>query len=155
MQTTAIRTVAKSLPQNKVILLTCLISNSYIPYTDFMKKVVEDALDFSVRQSMSMFGEMKDQKGILPRTAKDGEMITCDSGWWTSGFYPGTLWYCYEYSNDPQVRAAAEEMTSRVEKQKYTTSNHDVGFIINCSFGNGYRLTRLSLIHISEPTRPY
>ena len=37
MQTTAIRTVAKSLPQNKVILLTCLISNSYIPYTDLLK----------------------------------------------------------------------------------------------------------------------
>ena len=37
MQTTAIRTVAKSLPQNKVILLTCLISNSYIPYTDLKK----------------------------------------------------------------------------------------------------------------------
>lgn len=39
MQTTAIRTVAKSLPQNKVILLTCLISNSYIPYTDLRKNL--------------------------------------------------------------------------------------------------------------------
>ena len=39
MQTTAIRTVAKSLPQNKVILLTCLISNSYIPYTDLRKEL--------------------------------------------------------------------------------------------------------------------
>lgn len=39
MQTTAIRTVAKSLPQNKVILLTCLISNSYIPYTDLQKNL--------------------------------------------------------------------------------------------------------------------
>ena len=37
MQTTAIGTVAKSLPQNKVILLTHLISNSYIPYTDLRK----------------------------------------------------------------------------------------------------------------------
>ena len=36
-QTTAIGTVAKSLPQNKVILLTHLISNSYIPYTDLRK----------------------------------------------------------------------------------------------------------------------
>lgn len=124
------------------LVLLAGFASSASAVTKGMKKVVEDALDFSVRQSMSMFGEMKDQKGILPRTAKDGEMITCDSGWWTSGFYPGTLWYCYEYSNDPQVRAAAEEMTSRVEKQKYTTSNHDVGFIINCSFGNGYRLTR-------------
>ena len=36
-QTTAIGTVAKSLPQNKVILLNRLISNSYIPYTDLRK----------------------------------------------------------------------------------------------------------------------
>ena len=38
MQTTAIRTVAKSLPQNEVILLTLLISKRYIPYTDLRKK---------------------------------------------------------------------------------------------------------------------
>ena len=37
MQITAIGTVAKSLPQNKVILLNLLISNSYIPYTDLRK----------------------------------------------------------------------------------------------------------------------
>lgn len=37
MQTTAIRTVANSLPENGVILLTHLISNSYIPYTDLRK----------------------------------------------------------------------------------------------------------------------
>ena len=40
MQTTAIRTVAKSLPQNEVILLTLLISGRYIPYTDFRKDLV-------------------------------------------------------------------------------------------------------------------
>ena len=38
MQTTAIRTVANSLPENKVILLTLLISKRYIPYTDLRKK---------------------------------------------------------------------------------------------------------------------
>ena len=37
MQTTAIRTVASSLPQNEVILLTLLISKGYIPYTDLLK----------------------------------------------------------------------------------------------------------------------
>ena len=123
-----------------LILLVCNVCSLHA-VSRGMKKVVDDALDFSVKQSMSMFNVMQSQKGILPRTAKNGEMITCESPWWTSGFYPGTLWYCYEYSNDPQVRMAAEEMTSRVEKQKYTTNNHDVGFIINCSFGNGYRLT--------------
>ena len=34
MQTTAIGTVANSLPENEVILLTILISDGYIPYTE-------------------------------------------------------------------------------------------------------------------------
>ena len=37
MQTAAIRTVAYSLPQNEVTLLTLLISKRYIPYTDLQK----------------------------------------------------------------------------------------------------------------------
>ena len=37
VQTTAIRTVANSLPKNEVILLTILISRRYIPYTDLHK----------------------------------------------------------------------------------------------------------------------
>ena len=64
---------------NKVLVIGLVLlagfASSASAVTKGMKKVVEDALDFSVRQSMSMFGEMKDQKGILPRTAKDGEMI--------------------------------------------------------------------------------
>jgi len=42
MQTTAIGTVANSLPQNEVIFLTILISNRYVPYTDLRKILVGD-----------------------------------------------------------------------------------------------------------------
>ena len=37
MQTTAIGTVANSLPENKEILITLLNSSRYIPYTDLLK----------------------------------------------------------------------------------------------------------------------
>ena len=37
MQITAIRTVANSLPENEIILLTLLISMWYVPYTDLLK----------------------------------------------------------------------------------------------------------------------
>lgn len=37
MQTTAMGTVANSLPKNEIILLTLLISDWYIPYTDLLK----------------------------------------------------------------------------------------------------------------------
>ena len=106
-----------------------------------MRSVVERALDRSLEQSMQLYAEMKNHPGRLPQTARDGKLVTCKPHWWTSGFFPGTLWYLYEYSNDPAVRAAAEEMTGRVASEQFTTDNHDVGFQINCSFGNGYRLT--------------
>jgi uncharacterized protein YyaL (SSP411 family) len=52
------------------------------------------------------------------------------------------LWYLYEYTKSDSLKTAAEELTKRVERQQYTTNDHDVGFIINCSYGNAYRLTK-------------
>ena len=126
------------------LLLTFIFS---IPSTTFavsqkMKKVVNEALDFSLKQSMRMYETIKDQDSILPRSAQNGELITCNPHYWTSGFYPGTLWYLYEYSKDSTVLQAAEKITSRLEGEKYMTNSHDIGFIINCSYGNGYRLTK-------------
>ena len=34
-----------------------------------------------------------------------------------------------------------ENYTKRIENEKYTTDNHDVGFMLYCSFVNGWRLT--------------
>jgi rhamnogalacturonyl hydrolase YesR len=75
---------------------------------------------------------------------KDGSLETCESKDWTSGFFPGILWYLYEYTLDSTILDMAKDMSSRVENQKHTTDNHDVGFIINCSFGNGLRLTEIA-----------
>lgn len=105
-------------------------------------KVIDDSLTNSVAQYNLMTSVMKDLPDQLPRTTdSEGKFKTADSRWWTSGFYPGTLWYLSEYTNDPKLREDAAAMTLRVEREKYTTNNHDVGFILYCSFGNGLRLT--------------
>lgn len=107
-----------------------------------MSKVIDESLAFSVQQYGLMAAVMKEKPDQLPRTIdKDGNLKTENSRWWTSGFFPGSLWYLYQYSNDPQILDAAKMMTERVEREKYTTNNHDVGFMIYCSFGNGLRLT--------------
>ncbi len=107
-----------------------------------MTRVVDESLAFSVQQYNLMTAVMKDKPGQLPRTIDaEGNLITENSRWWTSGFYPGCLWYLYEYSGDNNMEEDAKEMTSRVEREKYTTNNHDVGFILYCSFGNGLRIT--------------
>jgi unsaturated chondroitin disaccharide hydrolase len=105
-------------------------------------KVIDESLSFSVEQYKLMTDVMKEKEGLLPRTLNDkGELVTAKPSWWTSGFYPGCLWYLFEYSQEPQLLEAAKMMTDRVEGEKYTTNNHDVGFMIGCSFGNGLRLT--------------
>jgi len=106
-------------------------------------KVVDNALDFSVQQALAMAVSLQDQPGLLPKnTDRSGNLQTCRSDWWTSGFFPGMLWYLYEYSGNEAMMKQAQEYTLRVKDQQYTRDNHDVGFIINCSFGNGYRITK-------------
>lgn len=105
-------------------------------------QIIDETMRFSVKQIMQLYDKMIEIPDRFPRTVnKKGELVTAKDNWWTSGFFPGTLWYLYEYSKNKEVMQAAMEMTERVRNQQYTTDNHDVGFMIFCSFGNAYRLT--------------
>lgn len=79
----------------------------------------------------------------IPRTEnEDGSIQWTRQGFdWTEGFFPGTCWYFYENTKDERWRNAAEKFQKRFEEHKFLTSNHDLGFVFNCSYGNGYRIT--------------
>jgi unsaturated chondroitin disaccharide hydrolase len=107
-----------------------------------LKTVIDRSLSFSLDQYGLMIDVMKDKPELLPRTIDTtGALVVSDPGWWTSGFFPGSLWYLYEHSNDEKIKYAAIQMTSRVEKEKNNTGTHDLGFMLYCSFGNGFRIT--------------
>jgi unsaturated chondroitin disaccharide hydrolase len=107
-----------------------------------MEKVIDESLASSMDQYELMYNVIKEKPGLLPRTIDTtGALVTAKSSWWTSGFFPGTLWYLYEYSKDEKFRDAATDITSRIEKEKNNTGTHDLGFMLYCSFGNGLRLT--------------
>lgn len=78
----------------------------------------------------------------LPRTlSADGEFVPSNIYWWCSGFYPGSLWYIYEYTRKDAVKTLAEKNTLKLDSIQYVTRDHDVGFQLNCSYGNAFRLT--------------
>ncbi|MCM4172645.1 glucuronyl hydrolase [Arenibacter sp. TNZ] len=61
---------------------------------------------------------------------------------WTSGFWPGTLWYLYENTNDLKWKEQADAFSRYLTPLSVTPAlDHDLGFQVFNSFGNGYRLT--------------
>jgi unsaturated chondroitin disaccharide hydrolase len=82
------------------------------------------------------------QKRVVPRTInKDGSLSVASAGDWTSGFYPGVLWYMFELTGEAEWKEKALKYTDLLEDQQYNGSNHDVGFRMFCSYGNALRLT--------------
>ncbi|ADY53611.1 glycosyl hydrolase family 88 [Pseudopedobacter saltans DSM 12145] len=80
-------------------------------------------------------------KQQFPRTLQNGKLKFVGSGDWTSGFYPGLLWYLYEYTEEQHWKDQAIKYTESLKKEQFNTSTHDLGFMMYCSYGNGYRLT--------------
>lgn len=77
-----------------------------------------------------------------PRTIQDqDEVVYSDIGWWCSGFFPGSLWLTYRFSGDSTMRELADMHTRKLFALIGRDTDHDIGFQIMSSFGNGYRLT--------------
>jgi hypothetical protein len=78
----------------------------------------------------------------VPRTInEEGKLICTDIEDWTSGFFAGSLWYICDYTKSGKWKAEAEKRTVALEPLRNFTGHHDIGFMVYCSFGNGYRLT--------------
>ncbi len=106
-----------------------------------MNGVIEKGLNIAESQALFLAREALKKEGELPRTYENDELKTSSYKSWISGFFPGVLWYLYENKPTAQMKKYAETYTTRVEEAKHITNNHDVGFMLNCSFGNGYRIT--------------
>jgi len=91
----------------------------------------------------------------IDRKTKKGELLTPhgyrrDKGelemrsifWWTSGHFAGSLWYLYEGTGDGFFRDRAKVWTERLAPNAEVDTNHDVGFIMYCSYGNARRILK-------------
>lgn len=117
------------------LLVSCKSSNSNLNY------IIDNAMLSAEKQSLLMADKYYKEDGRLPRSFEKGKNTSSDSRWWCSGFFPGSLWYIYENTGDKEILKYAQLYTNRIEREKYTTDNHDVGFMLYSSFGNGLRLT--------------
>lgn len=91
-------------------------------------------------QYRGMLGEISGQSG-QPRTiAKDGKVRMVKPEDWTSGFFPGCLWFLHEYDGAEEWKNHALAWTRRLEGIRHFKGHHDGGFMLGCSYGNALRL---------------
>ncbi|MFN0255554.1 glycoside hydrolase family 88 protein [Pedobacter ureilyticus] len=119
-------------------LVVCCLSESFAQKkldTAFLNQQLNDAV------SQIKVLATKTPEHLLPRSFEKGKSTHSESGWWTSGFYPGTLLYLYEYSKDRELLTLAKQKLKLLEKEQFNETTHDLGFMLYCSFGNMMRIT--------------
>ncbi len=104
-----------------------------------LEKLTDEQLIFAVKQYALLEKSLPDS--LAPRSfdERSGSLITSGTGWWCSGFYPGSLWYLFDYTGDSTLRQMALKRTAILEKEKFNRGTHDLGFMLYCSFGNGLK----------------
>ena len=112
---------------------------------------VNKALDYCAEQTQRTLTELKTDSGIdytmMPRNIMaDEHHWNCRKATkeeWCAGFWPGVLWYDYEYTQDKHILEEAKKFTNSLEfLSQIPAYDHDLGFLVFCSYGNGYRLTK-------------
>jgi rhamnogalacturonyl hydrolase YesR len=112
-----------------------------------LKQLAREQFVFAAEQYAGLLKRIDRDDTRLPRTISGGEITMIGATDWTSGFFPGSLWLIYEQTKDPAFRAAAENFTKRVESIQHFTGHHDVGFMLGCSYGEGWRITQDPAYH--------
>lgn len=79
----------------------------------------------------------------IPSSYQNGKIVFVPVDDWVSGFFAGTLWYMYELTGDEYWADHARRHTEILDEVQYLKWHHDVGFMINDSYGNGLRLKNI------------
>ena len=128
---------------NKIRTFIALLSSALWLMTGCVSETMKTVSDRVFDRAVEQFALMDSQltEGEFPRSLDAlGNLVTSDSKWWCCGFFPGSLWYTYEYTGNEQIKNLAEKYTRSI-KAKELLFDHDLGFEVWCSYGNAYRLT--------------
>ena len=118
------------------LLLTAVLA---VSCQESMKQLSDRVFELAEYQFAKMDEQLTDT--TVPKSTRFGLLVPSESKSWTSGFYPGSLWYTYLYTGNEEIKALAEKNTEKLYIETQIVRSHDIGFMVNCSYGNAYRIT--------------
>lgn len=106
---------------------------------------VNDNIDYCATQASQTLSMIPNEGNLIPRNVAPGSKTWrfVEYQDWTSGFWPGILWYLFEATGDERWKTEADKFSrylTPLSRQK--AIDHDLGFQVFNSLGNGYRLTQ-------------
>lgn len=125
------------------ILLGALSLPTFSQTKESEKAFIQENMEFAAKQYGLMLktpAQGKEGKGKMPHSMrKDGTVSKGSIYLWTAGFFPGSLWYLSDFLGDKALQDSALVYTQYMESCKTFTDNHDIGFMMYCSYGNANR----------------
>ena len=118
-----------------ILFTSCETSTSTNNPTEY-----EQVVNYSIQKLSNTIVEAVGPKYPI-RTNGIAEWELTDASAWTSGFFPGCLWYANKLKNDSFIKDNAIIFTEGLEEQQYNTEHHDIGFMIFNSYGLAYEQT--------------
>ena len=112
---------------------------------------VDKQLQYCHKQVKRALAELQQKDGFYDYTMEPRNILKGDKqkGWncrkmdkdWCSGFWSGILWMDYQNTKDEAVKKTAEGYTESLKGIAYRPChNHDIGFLMFCSYGKGYEV---------------
>lgn len=108
----------------------------------FTVRDAKEAMDFVVLKAREGLSEFTDR---FPAAASENLIYPpTENVGWTTGFWTGILWLCYQYTGDEEFKKAAELQCKSFKKRiedHCGVDHHDMGFLYSPSCVEGYKLT--------------
>jgi unsaturated chondroitin disaccharide hydrolase len=99
-----------------------------------------DAMAFAGHQVRALITQ---HPGRMPTYTEHGHWVLEDDPWaptWSGGFLTGLMWILARRTQDPWWRRQAERYSELLEPRKSDTGTHDIGFVLEPSWGRWYEL---------------
>lgn len=125
-----------------IVIFVIIFQSCQFNSNSEQENFIQKNIDFATEQYGMQTAAIVDSGKVLnPRNYIDGEIKYIKPQDWTSGFFPGSMWYMYELTGDAKWKNFGEKYTEALQEIQYLTWHHDVGFMVGCSYGNGFRIT--------------
>lgn len=130
-----------------LVLVSCKNSEKKSTSDDLSKNNVEinlqklvDDCEHQLEISVPKLTDLTKHPRLIETDSTEWKEVTNHKLIWTSGFYPGILWYAYDVTGNDRWKEEAIKRTEVFEDYKNIIEHHDIGFMMYPAYGNGYNI---------------